>query len=99
MVQKRTYSRSKKQNAYYWGVILEILSEHTGFEPEELHQILKERFLTYTKKYKGYVYKLTRSTATLNITEFSDYNEKIKKLAAEKFKLYIPDPGEYDYKL
>ena len=38
-------TRSVKQNRWYWGVCVFLLSEHTGYGPEEMHDILKAKFL------------------------------------------------------
>ena len=37
--------RSGQQSKYYWGVIVEMISQHTGYTPEEVHELLKQRFL------------------------------------------------------
>ena len=31
-------TRSNEQNSYYWGVVVALLSEHTGYTPEEIPQ-------------------------------------------------------------
>lgn len=92
--QKRT-SRSVQQNKYYWGVILLLVSQHTGFTPKECHEVFKKKFLTYWKLYKKHKYAFTRSTTTLDLGEFADYMEKIRQFVAESFKFYIPDPNEF----
>jgi hypothetical protein len=40
-------NRSIPQNKFYWGVVIDILSNHTGFEPEEVHEVLRAKFLKY----------------------------------------------------
>ena len=37
-------NRSNKQNAYYWGVVLHVISKHTGSDSEELHELFKCKF-------------------------------------------------------
>lgn len=87
--------RSEKQNRYYWGVVLKLISDHTGFEPEEVHQFFRKHLLTYEKKYKGKVYEFSKSTTELNWKDFSDYIEKIRAYVRESEALkdvIIPDP-------
>lgn len=43
-VQTASRRRTSQANRYYWGVILAILSEDTGYEPDELHEYFKKRF-------------------------------------------------------
>ena len=38
-------SRSLNQNNYYWGVVIEKLSEKLGYTKDEMHDILKFKFL------------------------------------------------------
>ena len=43
-VQKVRAIRTEQQMKYYWKVVVGLLSEDTGYEPEEMHEILKEMF-------------------------------------------------------
>ena len=44
-VQRARATRSLAQNAYYWGVVVELISEDSGHTPDEIHEYLKQRFL------------------------------------------------------
>ena len=44
-IRKERHARSLSQNRYYWGVIIEILSNHFGYDREEMHEALKFKFL------------------------------------------------------
>lgn len=44
--------RSNQQNKYYWGVVLEIISEYTGYSPEEVHEMMRAKFLSHVLKMK-----------------------------------------------
>lgn len=91
-------SRSNQQNRYYWGVVCKLVSDHTGYMPEEVHQIMAEKFLSYEKD--GRVF--TRSTTKLKTAEFEDYMEKCRRWAAMELQVYIPlpnEPGNYFYDL
>jgi hypothetical protein len=94
-VSQHSDSRSIKQNNYLWGIVYEAVAATTGFEPEEVHEIFKKKFLSYTKMYKSKSYRFTKSTKELNTLGFSEYIEKIKMFSAKELSIYIPDAGEY----
>jgi hypothetical protein len=86
---KHHHARSLSQNAYYWGVVIPLLAEGCGYDDEEMHEALKWRFLA---RHDGPM-PTVRSTATLNTTEFCEYVEHCRRLAAE-MGVVIPDPRE-----
>jgi hypothetical protein len=90
--------RSNNQNRYYWGVVIKILSEHTGYFADELHEALRERFLNYKSlTLGGEDIPIKRSTTKLKTSEFEDYLSKIKVWAARDMGVTIPDPNEIKY--
>ncbi len=109
-VRKYRASRSNPQNRYYWGVVLEIISDYTGYTPEEAHEMMKILFLSRlvklkkkkakTKrqnkaKKKAFMVRVIKSTASLNTAQFEAYLEKIRRFAATKLDgLYVPLPNE-----
>lgn len=103
VVRKRRFIRSLAQNRYYWGVIVKALSEHTGYEKDEMHATLKTIFLPKHLVFTDTNGSVTSdvviggSTTKLSTDEFSEYCATIQRTAAEgKFgqPLYIPDPDE-----
>ncbi|MEN6423332.1 MAG: hypothetical protein ABFD76_15440 [Smithella sp.] len=89
-IRERKSQRSLNQNRYYFGVVLDILSNHTGYESDEMHEILKFKFLKTVKADMEYI----KSTTKLNTVEFEEYLTKIKQWAAVELNCYIPDPNE-----
>jgi hypothetical protein len=88
-------TRSNPQNRYYWGCVLNILSQHTGFTPEEMHELLKQKFLPVLKMLpNGEEVKIPGSTAELDTSDFEDYLEKVKQFSIQELDCYIPDPNE-----
>lgn len=91
--------RSNPQNRYYWGVIVEILSEHTGFTKDEMHEVLKHKFLRkslWVVK-KGGLMELSvisYSTTELTTSEMEDYLSQIRIWASEDLGLVLPLPNE-----
>jgi len=80
--------RSNEQNAYLFGVVYAILSEETGHEVDELHEICKIKF--NGKIVEGE--KIGQSTTKLDSGQFTDYIERIRKWAAMDLGIHIPDP-------
>lgn len=82
--------RSLMQNAYYWGVVLKILSDHTGYNSDETHQEMAKMFLSYENAGKTFV----KSTTRLHTGEFEQYLEKIRQWAQVEMLVRIPLPNE-----
>lgn len=94
IVRPRTKpKRSDKQNRYLWGVVYKLISDHTGFEVEEVHELMKFRFLrTQIGRFET-----TLSTAKLSTIEFNEYLDKINRFAIEECGFSIPLPNTVDY--
>ncbi len=84
--------RSLRQNKYYWGVVVEMLSEYTGYSREEIHEILKSKFLSNTKEIGDETITYSRSTATLTTKEFEIYLQRIREWGLIKLGILIPEP-------
>jgi hypothetical protein len=99
-LSRRRATRSVQANAYYWGVVLAALSEHTGYTVDELHDICKALFLPKRlalNNGNGEVvgeFVLGGSTRTLNTNEFYEYVERVRQWASETLDCYVPDPNE-----
>ncbi len=92
-IGKRTFRRSKNQNAYYWGVCIKLIAEHTGAEPEEIHTALKFQFSP--KKFVGNLVA-PASSALLDTIDFEAYLDKVRRWAMEELNIYVPLPNEVD---
>jgi hypothetical protein len=76
--------RSDQQNRY----------DHCGYDREEMHEALKEKFLAGAPDENGL--RKIASTARLDTDEFIKYTNKIVMWAAQVLGVYIPDPGQVD---
>ncbi len=90
-IQLERNSRTLSQNAYYWGVVVEILAEHFGYETDEMHEALKFKFL----KKHGDILVTVGSTAKLSTKEFGEYLDKVIRWAAEEYQVVIPSSDEF----
>jgi hypothetical protein len=96
-------TRSQPQNRFYWGVVLHTLSQHTGYTPEELHDLMKCKFLPKERAFldgNGEVveqFVLGGSTRSLDTSEFSTYVNQIRDWASSVLNCYIPEADEAGY--
>jgi len=97
-VERVRAARSLQQNAWYWGCIVQELANHTGYTPDEIHEILKAKFLPKRLAIangNGDIcgeFVLGGSTRQLDTLDFGDYCERIREWAAESLDIVIPDP-------
>lgn len=110
-IEAEKSKRSNDANAYYWGVVVHMISEVTGYESEEIHEYLcgarwgwKDKRVPKTPRNPDGVESVpVRTTTTdqngkrsvLKIMEFSDFVEFARRFAAKKLNLFIPDPDPY----
>ena len=92
IVRKKQNRSSDRQRRYYWGVIVHIISEFTGEEPDVIHTELKKRFL------KKFCEKLncdvTPSTEKLTTAERERYHQDCRRWGSVVLNLNIPGPNE-----
>jgi len=94
VVQIPRKSRSSAENKYYWSVVVGMISEFTGHEPEEVHEILKGMFLVEHTDIKGIGVDYVRSTTKLSTVEMENYLSKCREFGALTLSLSIPEPNE-----
>ena len=83
--------RSLNQNAYYHGVVLKILSEELGYFKDEMHDVLKNKFLHYVDEHGN---DRTKSTSDLTTLSMKEYMDKIRSWALIEYAITIPEPNE-----
>lgn len=99
-VKRMRATRSQQQNRYYWGVVIHMLAEHTGYTPDETHDVLKMQFipkLLAVSDGNGVIhgeYVLGGSTREMNTIQFGEYMDAIRQWAAETLDVVIPDPDK-----
>lgn len=98
-VEKITRKRTNNQNRYYWSVVVGEIAKHTGHDPEQIHELLKQMFspkwhLVTTPHMSVVQSGIPTSTTRLDTLEFVEYTEKCRMWANEFLNLNIPLPGE-----
>lgn len=94
-VQKNRPKRSLPQNAYYWAVIVKILSDHNGDTPNDMHENLLEEFSYEMKEnlHGRLVKVLIRTTDKRFNTKYAEeYYANIRLWALDNWHLEIPEP-------
>jgi hypothetical protein len=82
--------RSMDANAYYWGVVIEILRQEFGYEKEEMHDALGLMFRRdFTKAVPTII-----NTSTMSSADFWEYISRIRTWAAVDYNITIPDPNK-----
>ena len=91
-------NRSQAANRYLWGVVYRMLSEHTGYTVDELHDWAKQRFIPKHVTFadgNGEIKDdlvIGGSSAKLNANDFYEFVENIRRFSAEHLDCVIPDP-------
>ena len=72
VLRKKRSKRSDQANRYYFGVVVKILGNFCGMDPDEMHSALKVKFLSdHHEDEKGLM--KVGSTAKLSTDEFTQY--------------------------
>jgi hypothetical protein len=93
-VTERKAIRNLSQNDMYWA-ILEGLSDHLGYTKEELHELLKWKYLKSAKEVAGQPVIVVSSTSDLDTAQFAEYIENVLRFANEygcSFQDGLPQP-------
>lgn len=95
-IEKFRDGRSSSQNRYYWGIIVNGLASEFGYFRDEIHQLLRQKFLGYTREnpVTGKTEQFVRSTTDLSTDEMEQYLESIRVWALSEFSVYLPLPNE-----
>jgi len=90
-LRKYSRPRSPNQNRYLHGVVIPLIAECCGYDPEEMKTALKLKFLRAGDDVNGLA--RVRSTADLSTAEMTEFIEQVRRLAAE-MGCAIPAPNE-----
>lgn len=100
VIQKKRKRRSNQQSAYYWGVVIQMLTYQFNqlghhWSEEDTHAAMKAKFNpVQVVGIEGEIIELPGTTTTLTTVDFEIYLDKIRLWAAEFLGLHIPAPNE-----
>ena len=99
-ISRETKGRTLRANSRYWVAVVPAMSEWSGYEKDEAHELFKAMFLREEKGLPdGSVVERIRSTAKLSTEEFYEYTERCTRFLAghgvcvPELGDDIPDPG------
>ena len=99
-VKKKRNTRSNNQNSYYWKCIVQELGNSLGYFPDEMHDILRAKFLNEWEMIeindkKIGINKIGSST-NLSTKAFEVYAEQIRIWALSDLGIRLMIPNEYE---
>jgi hypothetical protein len=99
-VKKKRNTRSTNQNSYYWKCIVQELANSLGYFPNEIHDILRTKFLSEWEMLEINNKKIginkIGSTTDLNTKAFEVYAEEIRIWALSELGIRLLLPNEYE---
>ena len=99
IVKKFKETKSDPLRKYYFGVVMKLLSEETGYTKDEMHDAMKAKFAsTYGENDLLIIQSVFSNKSKMSIEDKQDFIEQVKRWAATYLSLYIPDPNEVEYK-
>lgn len=91
-----TNKRSLSQLRYYWGIVLKTISDATGYNPQELHEIFKYMYFGYeTKEAFGQEIKVIPSLSNIDKDTMQSYLNFVLDYAKTKLSINIPENIQY----
>lgn len=89
-IKKYVKPRSDNQHGYY-RVLLSIVSEHTGYDTDELHIMFRMK-AGLTKVLNGET--VPKSTKELSVVEMGELIETVLRVAAQDLEISLPAPSQ-----
>jgi hypothetical protein len=89
-IKKYVKHRSDRQHGYL-RVLEDIVSEHTGYTTDELHNMFRTKAGLWTTVHGVQVLK---STKDMNTQEMSDLIETVLRVSAQDLDLQLPPPEQ-----
>lgn len=97
-VERAHATRSKAQNDYLHAVVVEAISEHTGYNAKDAKELIKAMHLPQDMAASGENGRLMNGlvigghTSRLNKLQFIEFLERVVQWAAEELGVVIQDP-------
>lgn len=99
-VKKKRNIRSNNQNRYYWKCIVQELANSLGYFPNEMHDILRSKFLSEWEMLEINNKKIginkIKSSTDLNTKAFEIYADQIRIWALTDLGIRLMMPNEFN---
>lgn len=82
--------RTNKQNKLWWAW-MKIISKELGYSKNEIHDILKYKFLLREEIIEGETNQYIKSTSTLTKTEFNKLTQDVFYWSNETLNINLPN--------
>lgn len=93
-VETEKHTRTSRANRFYWSQVIKPISDHTGYEPDELHEYFKKQFNPREILIAGESDIVGGSTRTLDKKRFAEYIERIRRFAHIELGITLPEADE-----
>tara|TARA_R110002074_G_scaffold19449_1_gene61876 strand:+ start:396 stop:776 length:381 start_codon:yes stop_codon:yes gene_type:complete len=89
-IRERSANRSKEQNSLYW-IWIDILSKEIGYTKEEMHTLIKYKFLKRNiVDDNGVESETIKSTTTLTTKEFTAFMDEVLFWSNSTLNINLP---------
>ena len=82
--------RTNQQNKLWWSW-MNIIADELGYSKQEIHDILKYKFLLREEMIDGEIHQSLKSTTTLTKKEFNKLTEDVFYWANDTFNINLPN--------
>ena len=96
-IEKHRNNRSTRQNKYFYGVIVKMLSDELGYTKDEMADIVKGKFLSEEIKVGNDIIRYTKSSTLLNTLDFESLMTDIREWASAELNIFLPLPNQIEY--
>lgn len=94
-IKRETKKRSLNANSFYF-VIVELIAKETGNSIDDTHEALKGMFCPMREVRVGDRVEHVRSTAKLEVADFSAYLDAVIAFATSQLGIILPAREHYD---
>jgi hypothetical protein len=96
IIRKRRLTRSQRQNAYWWAVPVKLLSEHTGYDAQQMHYALLGECFGWWVGPTGHLVPNVAASKHLTVDQFTRLIEWVLVWGPTEMDVAIPAPDDVE---
>jgi hypothetical protein len=98
-VGPKTNPNSRKQQKYYFAVVVKLIAFEIGESMERTEEILDDMFWSEEVDVRGQVAKVrvSKKTGSMTTVDFEERVQRVRSWAHDFLNLIIPLPGEVEF--